>query len=220
MFGNRFGKLGVVASVTHSYKEQFVDEQRAFYRVADAGELEAVSDYADASTARRRRSLASSATSPTSSPANHRLSVENFYSHSGRDEGRFFEGPNTENNFYYVNYRLQYIEEGLLSNAVGGEHFLRGWSNSRIDWRVNYAKANRDEPDLRETLYQIPFIAGTLDPQPIPAVLADESQSGFRMFNTLDDETVDASANWSIFSTAGRPPDAVQVRRQLRRSDA
>ncbi len=26
---------------------------------------------------------------------NHRLSVENFYTHSGRDEGRFFEGDNS-----------------------------------------------------------------------------------------------------------------------------
>ena len=28
--GNRFGKLGVVASVTHSYKEQYVEEDRRF----------------------------------------------------------------------------------------------------------------------------------------------------------------------------------------------
>ena len=48
---------------------------------------------------------------------NHRLAFENFYSHSGRDEGRFFEGPNIENARYYRNYRLQFIEEGLISNA-------------------------------------------------------------------------------------------------------
>lgn len=45
VFGNRFGKLGVVASVTHEYKEQYVEEQRAFYRVGEGSELEAVSDY-------------------------------------------------------------------------------------------------------------------------------------------------------------------------------
>jgi hypothetical protein len=131
--------------------------------------------------------------------------VENFYSHSARDEGRVFEGPNTENNFYYRNYRLQYIEEGLLSNAVSGEHFLQNLSNSRLDWRVSLARANRDEPDLRETLYQSPFRTGTLEPTGA-FVLADESQSGFRLFNTLDDETVDAAINWSVFSTAGSRP--------------
>ncbi len=41
----------------------------------------------------------------------HRVSLENFYTHTGRDEGRLFQGPNTENNFIYRNERLQYIEE-------------------------------------------------------------------------------------------------------------
>ena len=36
--------------------------------------------------------------------------------------------------------------------------------------------------------------------------LADESQSGFRMFSTLDDDSIDGAANWSLFSTAGGRP--------------
>ena len=60
---------------------------------------------------------------------------------------------------------------------------------------MNYARATRDEPDLRETLYEAPFRAGTLEPnRPTPFTYADESQSGFRMFNKLDDDTMDAGA--------------------------
>jgi outer membrane receptor protein involved in Fe transport len=205
VFGNRFGKLGVIASMTHSYKEQYVEEQRAFYRIADEGELEAVSDY-DMQYGTQKAQLGGVFNVAYQFNSNNRLAVENFYSHSGRDEGRYFEGPNTENLFYYKNYRLQYIEEGLLSTAVTGDHFLRGMGNSRIDWRVNFANANRDEPDLRETLYQTPFQSGTLNPAPgVAAVLADESQSGFRMFNTLDDETLDFALNWNVFKTGGMP---------------
>jgi outer membrane receptor protein involved in Fe transport len=204
VIGNRFGNLGVVASVTHSYKEQFVDEQRAFYRVAEGSELEAVSNYRIQTGTQKAQVGVVGNLSYQFTP-NQRISVENFYSHSGRDEGRQFEGPNTENVFYYFNNRLQFIEEGLLSNAVTGEHFLRALSNSRIDWRVGYARATRDEPDLRETLYQTPFQAGTLLPSGRP-VLADESQSGFRMFNTLDDDSLDVAANWSVFSTSGNRP--------------
>jgi hypothetical protein len=204
VFGNRFGNLGLVGSVTHSYKEQYVDEQRAFYRVAEGSELEAVSDYRIQTGTQRAQVGVVGNVSYQFTPS-QRLSVENFYSHSGRDEGRQFEGPNTENVFYYYNNRLQFIEEGLLSNAVTGEHFLRGLSNSRIDWRVGYARASRDEPDLRETLYQSPFQAGTLLPSGTP-VLSDESQSGFRMFNTLDDNSLDLAANWSVFSTSGSRP--------------
>ena len=207
VFGNRFGKFGVVASVTQSYKEQYVDEQRAFYRVGDsATELEAVSNYR-IKTGTQRAQLGAVANLAYQFSTNHRLAFENFYSHSGRDEGRTFEGPNTENVFYYYNNRLQFIAEGLLSTAITGDHFLRNFGNSRLDWRLNYANANRDEPDLRETLYQAPFIAGTLQPNlSAPPVLADESQSGFRLFNNLDDKTLDVAANWSVFHTTGSRP--------------
>ncbi|MGH9173479.1 MAG: carboxypeptidase regulatory-like domain-containing protein, partial [Vicinamibacterales bacterium] len=207
VFGNRFGRLGVIASVTHSYKENFVEEQRAFYRVAEEGELEAVSDY-DMQYGTQKAQLGIVGNLAYQFTSNQRMSFENFYSHSGRDEGRFFQGPNTENNFWYTNYRLQYIEEGLLSNAVSGEHFFQGLSNSRLDWRVGSARANRDEPDLRETLYQSTLVRnadGSFSTTGTP-VLSDESQSGFRMFNTLDDETLDVAANWSVFSTAGNRP--------------
>ena len=203
VFGNRFGKVGVVASVSQSYKEQYVEEQRAFYRIGD-NELEAVSNY-DMQYGTQRAQLGAVANIAYQFNSNNRISLENFYSHSGRDEGRYFEGPNTENLFYYRNYRLQFIEEGLLSTAVTGEHFLRGFGNSRIDWRVNVANANRDEPDLRETLYQSAFQPGTLLPSPT-FTLADESQSGFRLYNTLDDETTDFAVNWGVFKTTGSIP--------------
>ena len=207
VFGNRFGKLGVVASVTHSYKEQYAEEDRAFYRIGDsADDLEAVSDY-HMRYGTQKAQLGALANFAVQFNPNNRIALENFYSHSGRDEGRYFEGPNTENNFYYINNRLQFIEEGLLSTALAGDHFMRNFANSRFDWRVNFARANRDEPDLRETLYQQPFLSGTTTPNPaITPVLADESQSGFRLFNTLDDETVDGALNWSTFSTTGSRP--------------
>jgi len=203
-FGGRFGKLGVIASATHSYKEQYVEEQRRFFRASENDELEFISDYA-MKYGTQKAQLGVVGNLAYQFTPNHRLSIENFYSHSGRDEGRSFEGPNRENNFYFRNERLQYIEEGLLSNSVGGEHFFRGLSNSRLDWRVNVARANRDEPDLRETLYQAALVAnadGSFSPGP-RFDLADESQSGFRLFSNLDDKTTDVSANWSVFSTAG-----------------
>lgn len=201
VFGNRFGRLGLIASVTHAYKEQFLDETRRFFRISEGSDLEAVSDYRIQSGTQKAQigivgNIAWQFTS------NHRLSLENFYTHSGRDEGRTFEGLNTENLRYYRNDRLQFIEEGLMSNAVSGEHFLRGWANSRIDWRAGVARARRDEPDLREVLYE----SAALPPAAPRFVLADESQSGFRMFNALDDDTTDLGANWSVFGAAsGRP---------------
>jgi TonB dependent receptor/Carboxypeptidase regulatory-like domain len=204
VFGNRFGKLGVVASVTHTYKEQFVDEDRRFFRIAEGTELEPVSDYS-LQTGTQKAQLGIVGNVAYQFAPSHRLSFENFYSHSGRDEGRYFEGANIENARYYRNYRVQFIEEGLLSTALGGEHFFQHWKNSRIDWRVNVAQATRDEPDLKEALYEATVDLTTLRPTSV-FTLADESQSGFRMFSELNDDTVDVAVNWSLFSTAGGRP--------------
>ena len=196
--GNRFGKLGVVLSASHSYKEQYVEEDRNFYAIGGTG-LEPVNEYALQSGTQRAQLGVVGNLAYQFTP-NHRLSFENFYSHSGRDEGRFFEGNSFENTLRYRNYRVQFIEEGLISNGFSGEHFFQRMGNSRIDWRATYARANRDEPDLREVLYESP-----LPPAATDFRLSDESQSGFRMFNELDDETVDVGANWSTFRTsAGR----------------
>jgi hypothetical protein len=199
--GNRFGNFGIVASLTHSYKENFVEEDRRFFRIADEGVLEATSDY-HMQTGTQRAQLGVVGNLAYQFRPTQRVSFENFYTHTGRDEGRFFQGLNLDNQREYQNYRLQFIEEGLISTAFGGEHFFQNFANSRIDWRVNIAQATRDEPDLREVLYE-----RTLPINPAaPFTLADESQSGFRMFNELNDDTADVSANWSTFNTTAARP--------------
>jgi hypothetical protein len=204
--GNRYkDKLGIVASVTHSYRENFVEEDRGFFRIAGAGELENTSDYHILSGNQRAQLGIVGNLSYQFNPS-QRFTFENFYTHSGRDEGRTFQGINLDNAREYRNFRLQFIEEGLFANAIGGEHFFQNLSNSRFDWRVNYARATRDEPDLRETLYEREArFAGTPETTN-PFTYADESQSGFRMFNTLDDDTVDVGVNWAIMNAAGGRP--------------
>ena len=204
--GNRFGEhFGLVASVTHSYKVNFLEEDRGFYRVSGPGQLENTSPYHIVAGTQKAQLGVVGNISYQINPS-QRFTIENFYTHSGRDEGRFFQGTNLDNAREYKNYRLQFIEEGLFSNAVGGEHFFQGLSNSRFDWRVNYARATRDEPDLRETLYErLINLAGTSETTN-PFTYADESQSGFRMFNELNDDTTDVNVNWAILNAAGGRP--------------
>jgi hypothetical protein len=204
-FGNRFNNLGVVASVTHSYKEQFLEEDRRFYRIDEEGVLDTSTDYHMLAGTQKAQLGIVGNLSYQFRPS-QRISFENFYTHSGRDEGRTFQGINLDNQREYRNFRLQFIEEGLISNAVGGEHFFQSLSNSRFDWRVNYARATRDEPDLRETLYERPNAAAGTSEVTTPFTYADESQSGFRMFNELNDDTIDVVGNWAMLSAAGGRP--------------
>jgi outer membrane receptor protein involved in Fe transport len=201
VFGQRFGSFGVVASLKQDYEESYVEEDRRFFRIGDDGALEAASDYR-IQTGQQKAQLGAVLNLAWQLSGNHRISLDNFYTHSGRDEGRVFEGPNTENNFIYRNYRLQFVEEGLISNTLAGEHYFPEMGNARVDWHATWARASRDEPDLRETLYQRNCVAGTSCLQGSGSfLLADESQSGFRMFNTLDDETVDLGVDWTALGS-------------------
>ncbi len=194
-FGDRWGKLGVLASYNQHYKEQIYDERQTFYR-ASGGDLETFSDY-DFTYATRKANLGAVGNLSYQFNGNHRVSFENFYSHSGRDESRAFEGFNSDINTDIRNTRLFWVEEGLLSNQVSGNHFLAGLGKTIVDWRLTYSQASRDEPDVRETLYER---NGSV------FVLADESQSGFRMFSNLDDTTIDGVVNWALLSqVAGQP---------------
>ena len=190
VLGNRFGKLGVLVSYSQSYKEQANAEKQIYYRTGAAG-LSEFSNY-DFDIATRRANVGAVGNIAYQFAPSHRISLENFYTHSGKDEARTFEGFNSDIATDIRNTRVYWIEEDLTSSTVSGEHFAANLSNSRFDWRVSYAKANRDEPDLREVLRER---NGSV------FVLADESQSGYRMFNTLDDRTADVTGNWSLAGT-------------------
>lgn len=192
VYGNRFGRLGLVASVTQGYEEHFGDELWRSYRVGgEADDLEVFSDYAFRTSTLQARTGVAGNVAWQFSPS-HRLGVNNFYTHTGHDDTRMYEGFNADIATDVRDTRLFWKEEALLTNQLIGDHYLSGFGNSRVDWRVAYARADRDEPDLRQTLYEL---------QNGQFVLADESQSGFRMFNTLDDQSVDVAVNWSVYTT-------------------
>ena len=121
---------------------------------------------------------------------NHRLSFDNFYTHLGTDQTREFTGFNSDADTDLFNQRLYFIEEQIRSHHVGGDHLFPGASNSRLDWKAAFSYADREEPDLRETLYEF-------DPARDAFVLADESQSGLRQFNDQRDDSIELSVNYS-----------------------
>jgi outer membrane receptor protein involved in Fe transport len=193
--GNVRDKFGLLVSYTQAYKEQFNTERQVFYRT-DEGGLSEFSDY-DFQYATSRANVGALGNFSVQPTPTQRITLENFYTHSGKDEARTFEGFNSDIATDIRNQRLFWVEEELLSTGLTGEHFFSGIGNSRIDWRATRSAATRDEPDLREVLYER---NGNV------FVLSDESQSGLRMFNNLDDRTTDVAANWSTFSSVNGLP--------------
>ena len=201
LLGGRFGKLGVVATVRHSQNSQITDgERRTFYKVGAGGEVERFNGPYDFDETQFTSTVGGVGNLAWQFSPNHRLSLDNFYTHVGTDETRIFEGFNSDADNDIRNQRLFFVEEQIRAHHVGGDHLFPNASNSRLDWKVAFSQADRAEPDLREVLYEF-------DPAREAFVLADESQSGLRQFNDLADDSVEFNLNWStlVENWAGLP---------------
>jgi TonB-dependent receptor len=189
LFGGRFGNLGIVATLRHAQSSQFTEEQRTFYKVGSGG-IEPFNGPYDFETTEQSGTVGAVGNIAYQFTPNHRLSFDNFYTHVGTNETRMFEGYNDDAGNDIRNQRLWWVEEQITSHHIGGEHLFPTISNSRFDWKLAFSRADREEPDLREVLYES-------DPARQAFVLADESQSGLRQFNDLADDTIEANVNWS-----------------------
>ena len=196
VYGNRWGGFGIIGSLNHAYRNHYQEEVQSYFR-REGNSLSPFSEY-DYVVAENKATLAGTATAAYQANPNNRLALQLFSTNSGRRETRTFEGLNADAGRNLRNARLLWVEEKLNTTQLTGEHFFPGLSTSRIEWRGSYSRASRAEPDLRETLYE--EIGGRFR-------LADESQSGFRMFNDLDEESIDIAVNWSTLFTnwAGLP---------------
>ena len=200
-FGDRWGKFGFSGSLNHSYSQDYQEEEQVYYSVGEDDTLAPFSTY-DYKVGAARGSLAGLVNAAYAASPNHRLTFQGFSTDKSKRETRTFEGYNDDTARNLRNSRLLYQEESLRSFQVGGDHFMPGLSSSRFEWRGSYAKSNRDEPDVRETLYQ--EINGVF-------LIADESQSGLRMFNDLDEDTLDISASWNtVFKGFGGLPATIK----------
>ena len=200
LLGGRFGKLGVVATLRHSQNSQITNERQTFYKVGSGGGIERFNGPYDFNQTEFVSTLGGVGNLAYQINPNHRLSVDNFYTHVGTDETRIFEGFNSDADNDIRNQRLFFVEEQIRAHHVGGDHLFPNASNSRLDWKAAFSRADRAEPDLREVLYEF-------DPAREAFVLADESQSGLRQFNDLADDSLEFNLNWStlVENWAGLP---------------
>ena len=190
LFGGRFGKLGIVATLRHAQGSQYTEEEQTFYKVGGGGAIERFNGPYDFEITERSGTVGGVGNIAYRFTPNQQLSFDNFFTHVGTNETRRFQGYNDDAGNDIRNQRLWWVEEQITSHHLGGEHLFPTLSNSRFDWKIAFSNADRDEPDLREVLYES-------DPAREAFVLADESQSGLRQFNDLADDTIESNANWS-----------------------
>ncbi len=181
--GNTFGKLGVVGALTYANALQTANEVRNFYTPPTLRSprpvLYAGYNYDSYVNGIRLGGVLNAAYQLT--PAN-RISLKNFLSRDTDDETRFFEGYSEDYGNTIRNTRARWVERQIFSSQLEGKHMIAALGNSTLGWQMSFSGANRDEPDLRESLYR------KYDEVSPVFYLTTDAQSAFRMFNYLDDQ--------------------------------
>ncbi len=119
----------------------------------------------------------------------HKISLKTLYNRNTDDEARTYEGFNSDRNTDLRDYRLRYVERGIFTGQLSGEHHFGWFLNSNVEWLLSKARATRDEPDNREVLYEQRNGKWTF---------FDVTQSGSRFFFDLQDDSEGAKIDWTI----------------------
>jgi hypothetical protein len=124
----------------------------------------------------------------------HQIGLQTMYNRNADDEARTYQGGNREDiGAEIYSERLRFESRSMAWGQLLGKHDLSSLK-SRVEWRFSMARAGRDEPGLRETLYQRPFTAGPDD----PFVLESSSgESGRYFYSELTDDDLNAGLDWT-----------------------
>lgn len=178
--GNTFGRLGVVGALTFTNSPQRYPELRRFLVNAGGGRPEIFSDYPQFDVDTESARLGGVLNFAFRVSNANKLVFRNTLTRDSEKEARFFSGINGGNNNLIDDYRLRWIERGLVSTGVEGEHSLAPLGDTLVRWQFTYSKSTRDEPDMREVIY------GRTEPG-APSFFLNLPESGLRFFSGLND---------------------------------
>ena len=176
--GNTYGRLGLVGALTFQNKPQNQFETQRYLR-HDGVNPFIFSNYEDFNSYNQSARLGAVFNAAVRLSPSNKLIFRNTLTHDSDKEARVFSGYDGGIDGDMKSERLRYIERGLLSTGLEGEHALAKLGNSLFRWQFTYSRSTRDEPDLREV------IRGKL-PDGRYSYLA-LSNSGQRFFNKLED---------------------------------
>ena len=195
--GKQLGYLGII-SYSNGLSHRF--EERNTFRVARGGILTPSTAYDIEKTA---HNIGWGGVLNTSMrlARHHKISLRTLYSQKTEDQTRTWSGYNSDRNTDLRNSRLLYVERGLFSGQLAGDHefasedaMLESGKDAlkpvpALNWRLTYSRAMRAEPDTREMLYE---------ERDGVFYFRDISQSGSRFFFDLTDDEISGRLDFSV----------------------
>ncbi|MBM3785873.1 MAG: TonB-dependent receptor [Acidobacteria bacterium] len=186
--GRTFGKLGLVGAVTFTSKPQFIDEIQNYY-VVSGRRQQLFTEYGDFRTSNETAKLGAVLNAAYRINDMNKIVFRNTLTRDSDKEARMFGGFQGGISSDIQSTRLRWIERGLISTGLEGEHAISKFRSGLLRWQMTFSSSQRDEPDLREVFRglqsdnKFEFLA-------LPA-------SGLRFFNKLQDRIFEPLAEWS-----------------------
>jgi hypothetical protein len=136
----------------------------------------------------------------------HRLSLNASYNRSAENDGRRERGVDENTGAELRIDRLRYVERGVFSGQLQGEHQLG--RQHRLDWSLGSSTVTREEPDRSEVVYLIERDASGRELPPAWALSGNEV--AVRTFADLTERAQEGSANYRLsLGASDRPLDLV-----------
>lgn len=124
----------------------------------------------------------------------HQINLQAMYNRNGEDEARTYAGANREDiGGQIYSERLRFQARSLLWGQLSGEH-QTGLLDSKVEWRLAAARATRDEPALRETIYTRSLTANESDSY----TLENVGESGRYFYTDLTDDDLNGALDLTI----------------------
>jgi len=121
---------------------------------------------------------------------NQKIALKTTVNLSTDSEARSYVGENEEDIGATIrSERARWVERLMTWGQLSGEHLLP--ADSRLEWRVTGARANRDEPLMRETIYD-------QDPSSGEFLLLDYTESGRYFYSELTDDDLSSEIDWTV----------------------
>ncbi|MCS7024889.1 MAG: TonB-dependent receptor [Bryobacteraceae bacterium] len=186
--GGTFGRFGLVGAVTFANRPQYQQEINRYLRQEGARPV-VFTNYEDFRAYNEAARLGAVFNVATRLNAANKLVFRNTLTHDSDKEAREFQGFDGGNDGVLQSQRLRWIERGLFSTSVEGDHALAKFGNSVLKWQFTYSRSDRNEPDLRE-VFRGPLPNGQF-------AFLSLGSSGLRFFNDLQDRIYEPQIDFS-----------------------
>lgn len=131
-----------------------------------------------------------------------RIKLNVLYTRSADDLVKVSEGYNDDFGTDARRTELVYVERGVSQGVLQGKHTL-GLFDSEFDWNLGYSEASRNEPDRRQSTYEL---------SPVDSTWTITGRSGYglqRFFGEGAEYARTAKLDWTLpWRLPGRDTDA------------